>query len=151
MKKLGLMLLLLILPFGVSAASINVKALDTTVDGQTINYKGEMEDGSVAVMCKLYEGDVEIDYFSSAVTANKFEGSFKVAKSGTYKVNCANYEGGEFKSSEAEVVVDTATEEVPAAKSPKTYDAILIAIAVLAISVVGIAVSARYFVKRKEK
>ena len=135
MKKLGLLILLLVLPFAVNAAtSINVKSLDASVSGTTINYNGEMEDGSVAVMCKLYDGDNEIDYLSSQVNSNKFEGSFSVDKAGTYKLRCANYEGGEIK----EVEVTTTENKT----NPTTGDAIYtyIAIGAGALIVIGIIV-----------
>ncbi|MBR6073276.1 MAG: LPXTG cell wall anchor domain-containing protein [Bacilli bacterium] len=135
MKKLGLLILLLVLPFAVNAAtSINVKSLDASVSGTTINYNGEMEDGSVAVMCKLYDGDNEIDYLSSQVNSNKFEGSFSVDKAGTYKLRCANYEGGEIK----EVEVTTTENKT----NPTTGDTIYtyIAIGAGALIVIGIIV-----------
>ena len=135
MKKLGLLILLLVLPFAVNAAtSINVKSLDASVSGTTINYNGEMEDGSVAVMCKLYDGDNEIDYLSSQVNSNKFEGSFSVDKAGTYKLRCANYEGGEIKEVE---VTTTENKTNPTTKDPiYTY----IAIGAVALIVIGVVV-----------
>ena len=135
MKKLGLLILLLVLPFAVNAAtSINVKSLDASVSGTTINYNGEMEDGSVAVMCKLYDGDNEIDYLSSQVNSNKFEGSFSVDNAGTYKLRCANYEGGEIKEVE---VTTTENKTNPTTKDPiYTY----IAIGAVALIVIGVVV-----------
>lgn len=135
MKKLGLLILLLVLPFAVNAAtSINVKTLDASVSGTTINYNGEMEDGSVAVMCKLYDGDNEIDYLSSQVNSNKFEGSFSVDNAGTYKLRCANYEGGEIKEVE---VTTTENKTNPTTKDPiYTY----IAIGAVALIVIGVVV-----------
>ena len=135
MKKLGLLILLLVLPFAVNAAtSINVKSLDASVSGTTINYNGEMEDGSVAVMCKLYDGDNEIDYLSSQVNSNKFEGAFSVDNAGTYKLRCANYEGGEIK----EVEVTTTENKT----NPTTGDPIYtyVAIGAGALIVIGIIV-----------
>ena len=149
MKKLGLLLMLFILPLSVSAASVNVKSLDATTEGKTIKYNGEMEDGSVAVMCKLFNGDEEIDYLSSAVDSNKFEGSFTVNNGGTYKVACANYEGGEFKTTEVEVKEETPEEEKKES-TPNTYDNILSIVAIAGISLaalVGIALYIRKEVK----
>ena len=149
MKKLGLLLMLFILPLSVSAASVNVKSLDATTEGKTIKYNGEMEDGSVAVMCKLYNGEDEIDYLSSAVDSNKFEGSFTVTSDGTYKVACANYEGGEFKTTEVEVKEETPEEEKKES-TPNTYDNILSIVAIAGISLatlVGITLYIRKEVK----
>ena len=104
MKKLGILLLLFVFPMVVNAASINVKSLDASASGKAIKYSGEMESGSVAVMCKLYNGeDTEVDYLSSSVVSSKFEGTFTVSDAGKYKVSCANYEGGEIKSVDVEV------------------------------------------------
>ena len=149
MKKLGLLLMLFILPLSVSAASVNVKSLDATTEGKTIKYNGEMEDGSVAVMCKLYNGEEEIDYLSSAVDSNRFEGSFTVTSDGTYKVACANYEGGEFKSTDV-VVKEETTEEENKESTPNTYDNILSIVAIAGISLatlVGITLYIRKEVK----
>jgi len=149
MKKLGLLLMLFILPLSVSAASVNVKSLDATTEGKTIKYNGEMEDGSVAVMCKLYNGEEEIDYLSSAVDSNRFEGSFTVTSDGTYKVVCANYEGGEFKSTDV-VVKEETTEEEKKESTPNTYDNILSIVAIAGISLatlVGITLYIRKEVK----
>ena len=149
MKKLGLLLMLFILPLSVSAASVNVKSLDATTEGKIIKYNGEMEDGSVAVMCKLYNGEEEIDYLSSAVDSNKFEGSFTVTSDGTYKVACANYEGGEFKSTDV-VVKEETTEEEKKESTPNTYDNILSIVAIAGISLatlVGITLYIRKEVK----
>ena len=145
MKKIGLLLMLFILPLSVSAASVNVKSLDATTEGKTIKYNGEMEDGSVAVMCKLYNGEEEIDYLSSAVDSNKFEGSFTVTSDGTYKVACANYEGGEFKSTDVVVKEETSTEkeeevveEEKKESTPNTYDNILSIVAIAGVSLVSL-------------
>ena len=145
MKKLGLLLMLFILPLSVSAASVNVKLLDATTEGKTIKYNGEMEDGSVAVMCKLYSGDEEIDYLSSAVDSSKFEGSFTVTSDGTYKVACANYEGGEFKT--VEVEVKTSSEEEKE-KVPNTVDNILKYITIAGISLISL-ISIRLYMKKE--
>ena len=144
MKKLGLLILLLVLPFAVNAAtSINVKSLDASVSGTTINYNGEMEDGSVAVMCKLYDGDNEIDYLSSQVNSNKFEGSFSVDNAGTYKLRCANYEGGEIK----EVEVTTTENKT----NPTTGDPIYTYVAIGAGALIVIGVIVVIITKKKNK
>jgi hypothetical protein len=149
MKKLGLLLMLFILPLSVSAASVNVKSLDATTEGKTIKYNGEMEDGSVAVMCKLYNGEEEIDYLSSAVDSNKFEGSFTVTSDGTYKVACANYEGGEFKSTDV-VVKEETTEEEKKESTPNTYDNILSIVAIAGISL-AILVGITLYIRKEVK
>ena len=154
MKKIKYLIfsvLFLIPVVAYAADNPKVTALTATVSGRTINYSGTMESGAHAVMCKLYSGDNEIDYLSSAVDSNKFEGSFVVSEVGTYDVKCANYEGGEYKIVEAVVEVESATDEVTAVTSPKTYDAIIISIAILAISGIGIAGSFVYYKKSKQK
>ena len=119
MKKLGLLVVsLLLLPFIVSAASLpSVKTLDASTSGLTIKYNGTMEDGSYAVMCKLYDSDSnEIDLLSTSVSEKAFEGTFEVASAGKYTITCANYEGGAIKSVEVEV-----KEEVKE-NTPNTFD-----------------------------
>ena len=149
MKNLGLLLMLFILPLSVSAASVNVKSLNVTSEGKTIKYSGEMESGSVAVMCKLYSGDEEVDYLSSAVASNKFVGSFTVSSDGTYKVACANYEGGEFKTSEVEVKEETTAEEKKES-TPNTYDNILSIVAIAGISL-AVLVGIALYIKKEVK
>lgn len=116
MKKLLFVFsLLLIFPPCVFAESKpKVLTLKAETSGSTIGYKGTMEDGSTAVMCKLYnsEGE-EIDMLSTAVEENKFEGTFTVTSKGEYKISCANYEGGDFK----DVTVSAEGDDVP-----NTYD-----------------------------
>jgi len=131
MKKIiVLVLLLLVLPITVLAAEApKVTKLELKNDKQVITYTGEMEDGSLAVMCKLYNSkDEEIDYLSSSVDNNKFEGTFTVTKNDTYKVSCANYEGGEIKS---ETIVVKAA-------NPKTGDTMLLYVALGVVSVVAL-------------
>lgn len=149
MKKLGLLLMLFMLPLSVNAASINVKTLSVSVEDKTIKYSGEMEDGSVAVMCKLYNGEEEIDYLSSAVDSNKFEGSFTVTSDGTYKVACANYEGGDFKIEEVEVKEET-TEEEKKESTPNTYDNILSIVAIAGISLATL-VGITFYIRKEVK
>ena len=146
MKKFSLLafLLVLLIPFGVFAATTpNVKTLNAKATGSTVEYSGTMEDGSYAVMCKLYSADdEEIDLLSSAVEDGKFAGSFEDVPKGTYNVMCANYEGGDIKSVEVEV-----TET----KTPNTYDAgIKKSIILLIVAVVGI-VSTGVILKKKAR
>ena len=136
MKKLVIFVLLIIFPFTVNAATlnVNVKSLVAKAESKTIKYNGEMEEDSHAVMCKLYKGDDEVDYLSSAVDEHKFEGSFTVTSAGKYTVTCANYEGGDIKSTEVEVVEE---------KTPATSDKVLGYIALFllsAIAVVGLVI-----------
>ena len=88
-----------------------------------------MEDGSYAVMCKLYKGEEELDLLSSAVDSNNFEGEFTVTSNGEYKVACANYEGGEITEKKVEVT------EV---KNPKTSDKIMLYVSLAIISLIGV-------------
>ena len=107
MKKLKLFILtlLLILPFSVLAISYpKVLTLTAEVDGNKINYSGTIETGSHAVMCKLYNSqDEEIDKLSVAVNNFEFEGMFTTTTTGNYKVACANYEGGEIKTTNVSI------------------------------------------------
>lgn len=147
MKKISIFIIsiLLIVPISVLAAEINVKTLEATATGTTINYNGIMEDGAYAVMCKLYDKDSnEIDLLSSAVDNNKFSGSFEVSSSGDYTVSCANYEGGEYISKEVSVVEETieevkeTTTNTSTTKSPKTVDNIILYVSLSVISLIGI-------------
>ena len=101
MNKKSLLILALLLIFPISAfATENPKVLtlETNVDGNIIGYNGTTENGSYAVMCKLYNSsNEEINMYSLAVDNQEFEGTFIVSAAGTYKVRCANYEGGEIK------------------------------------------------------
>ena len=130
MKKIIVLLLLLVLPVTVNAAMAPaVTKLELKNDKQVISYTGEMENTAVAVMCKLFNSkDEEVDYLSSEVDAGKFEGSFTVTKNDTYKVSCANYEGGEIKS---ETIVVKAA-------NPKTGDTMLLYVALGVVSVVAL-------------
>lgn len=172
MKKISLFVIsiLLIVPMSVLAAEINVKTLKATATGTTINYNGTMEDGSYAVMCKLYKDDEELDLLSSAVENNSFEGSFTAPSSGEYKVYCANYEGGEIKSvdvtvknNKTETVEETTTEEVKTddvvatktsvkeedkKSNPKTYDGIMIFVSLLVVAIIGFTVTV--FLKKRK-
>lgn len=141
MKKVLLALLLIVLPVTVFAAeNLSVTKLELTNDKQVITFKGEMEDGSLAVMCKLYNSkDEEVDLYSTDVTANKFEGTFTVDKNDTYKVSCANYEGGEIKSET--IVVKNA--------NPKTGDSIYLYLTIGFISIIAIIGCTKFFKKEK--
>ena len=133
MKKIVLLLMLMVLPIAVNAASINVKSLDATLESNVVKYSGEMEDGSFAVMCKLINSkDEEVDYLSSEVDKAKFEGEFNVTKEDTYKVSCANYEGGEIKT------VDVKVSETKKEETPNTFDSIMLYVILLVASVVGL-------------
>ncbi len=113
MKKsiLFILTILLTLPFSVLAISYpKVLTLTADTDGNKINYSGTIEDGSHAVMCKLYNSqDEEIDKLSAAVNNSKFEGMFTTTTTGNYKVACANYEGGEIKRASVSIEEEGAT------------------------------------------
>ena len=140
MKKISLFIvsILLIIPFAVNAAeNPSVKSLEAKANDSTITYNGTMEDGSHAVMCKLYKGDEEVDLLSSAVDNNNFEGEFTVTEKGDYKVYCANYEGGAITT--ADVTVSKVEEDNKS--NPKTFDAIVIFISILVVSIIGFVVT----------
>ena len=144
MKKVLLALLLIVLPVTVFAAeNPSVTKLELTNDKQVITFKGEMEDGSLAVMCKLYNSNnEEIDLLSSAVDNKNFDGSFSNVADGTYNVACANYEGGEVKK--VEVVVNNT------ASNPNTYDAGISSFIIVSIvSILGIIGISIYMKKKK--
>ena len=145
MKKIIVLLLLLVLPVTVFAAEApKVTKLELKNDKQVITYTGEMEDGSLAVMCKLYNSNnEELDYLSTAVDTNKFEGKFTVSKNDTYKVSCANYEGGEIKSETIKV----------ANANPKTGDEVEIYCIVFAVSVAAVVIALMYpkYLKKNRK
>lgn len=158
MKKRFLFLIaLLAFPFIFAKAATEPKVLtlNATISGSTINYNGTMEDGSTAVMCKLYDtSDTELDLLSSPVDENEFSGTFNVAANGTYKIRCANYEGGEVK----EVTVGAKNSSNSSSESsskttvsnPKTYDAgIKNSMIMFVISLFGMLGSSLYL-KRKE-
>lgn len=100
MKKGHLLLLsLLVIPFSVLAANPKIEKLEAEAKDNTISYSGTTEEGSHAVMCKLYNSESEeVEKFSTAVDNKKFEGSFENVEAGEYTVYCANYEGGEIKN-----------------------------------------------------
>lgn len=150
MKKISLFIvaILLIIPFTVSAAEYKVVELNATTEGSTIKYDGTMEDGSTAVKCWLYEGETELNYFSSAVDSNKFNGTFTAPKKGEFIVKCANYEGGDLKEATVTIAdettntdTETKTEEKTSSKTsknPKTNDNILKFVSLMIISLIGL-------------
>ena len=135
MKKIILALVLILLPITVLAANPKVESLSLTNSKGVITFKGEMEEGSLAVMCKLYSGDDELDLFSTEVNENKFEGSFTVVKNDTYTVYCANYEGGDIKSE---------TIKVDDVVNPKTGDNVYIYCVVLAVCIAAAVIACMY-------
>ena len=144
MKKIIVLLLLLVLPITVFAAEPNVVKLELKSDKQVISYTGEMEDGSFAVMCKLYNSNnEELDYLSSEVNNKKFEGKFNISKNDTYKVSCANYEGGEIKAET--IKVENA--------NPKTGDFVEIYCIVFAFCIAALTLACAYpkFLKKNKK
>ena len=149
MKKVYLLLfsLLLIIPFGAFAASDpKILTLSAEGSGTKVTYKGTIEEGSYAVMCKLYDSKgEEIDLLSTEVDNKSFTGSFTDVPKGTYTLACANYEGGEVEK--IELILDGKT---VSAKNPNTYDSgIYINVILLAFSIVGIAVIIRNFKSRE--
>ena len=144
MKKIIVLLLLLVLPITAFAAEPNVVKLELKSDKQVISYTGEMEDGSFAVMCKLYNSNnEELDYLSSEVSNKKFEGKFTVSKNDTYKVSCANYEGGEIKSET--IKIENA--------NPKTGDLVELYCIVFAFCIAALTIACAYpkFLKKSKK
>lgn len=116
MRKLLALLTVLFIPFAVSAA--DVKTIEVDNINEIVIYEGTTDKDTYAVMCKLYNSEnKEIDMESQAVEDNKFSGSFLVADEGTYKVACANYDGGKFLSGEVEVKSKETEEKEEAAKT----------------------------------
>ena len=122
MKRFSLLCLsiLLLIPITVKAASApNIKTLEASTLENTVKYNGTVDDGSYAVMCKLFnEDNEEISLLSSAVENGTFNGTFTGVSKGTYNVACANYEGGEFKK--AEVIVNYTNTSNESKENPKT-------------------------------
>ena len=146
MKKLVVLLLLIIFPMTVNAAlaDLDVKELNASVESKTIKYSGKTGADSLAVMCKLYLGEDIVDYLSSEVNESKFEGTFTVNKAGKYTVYCANYSGGDIKSTEVEVVEETSS-------NPATSDKILGYVAVLLLCAIVVTGVILYFKKITKK
>lgn len=146
MKKITLfLLLLLIFPItALAAEKPKVESLTAKASKNEISYEGKMEDGSIAVMCKLFNSKgEEIDLLSSSVDEKAFTGKFSNVKKGSYKVSCANYEGGEIK---------TVSVKITGTNNPVTYDAgIKNNVIVLVASAIGIAGAAIYLKKQKNK
>jgi hypothetical protein len=161
MKKLLSLLIVLLIVITPTVFAADIKTVDASEDSSgKITVKGTADDSMVAVAVSLYEED---GTFIKVVTGsveddNTYEVTINM-EAKKYIVRVADYNGGNYiekevspnTTDETEDTTTTVTEEVTPVKSPKTFDAILIAVSVLVISVVGIAVSARYFVKRKEK
>ena len=149
MKKINLLILtvLFTLPFAVKAATTpKVLTVEATIDDTTIEYKGTTEEGVYAVMCKLYDAEGEVDLLSTSVDSQKFSGTFTAPKKGEYKVQCANYDGGEIKSAKV-----TAKEVVKAKDNPKTLDrGIATYVALIGVCILGI-VGALVYKNKKSK
>lgn len=113
MKKGKLLLLSsLLIPCSILAANPKVLTLTGEVKDNTINYSGTTEEGSHAVVCKLYNSkSEEVERFSTSVDNKEFEGSFKNVEAGDYTISCANYEGGEIKNVEVTVEKQEKAEE----------------------------------------
>lgn len=149
MKKiLSILAVLLILPITVFAAtSPVVLTLEPTTDNLIVNYKGTISAGSTAVMCELYDAnDEKVDFFSSAVDNGAFEGSVTSPSAATYKLRCANFEGGEIKEVE---VTTTAVEEKK--DNPTTKDPIYTYIAIGAVALIVIGVVVVFLTKKGKK
>ena len=144
MKKnsLFIFIMLLLIPFSVLAEELpSVKTLTAKANKSTINFNGTIEDGSHAVMCKLFnEKNEEIDLLSAAVDEEKFNGSFENVSNGTYNVACANYEGGEIEKTK--VLVNESS-------NPKTGDSILIYTVLFLISSIGMIIGNIYLRKQR--
>lgn len=150
MKKISLFIVsMLLIPVSILAATTpKIVTLTAENSGSTVNYSGTTEEGSHAVMCKLYNSDnEEVDLLSSPVDNESFKGSFTNVSNGTYNVACANYEGGEVKKVEV-IVGNVDTESIT--NNPNTYDAgIRNAIILSIISIVGIVCICIYLKKKK--
>ena len=109
-KLLYSLLVVLLIPFAVRAeGEPNVVTVNTHAEdnGNIILYDGTTENSAHAVMCKLLDGNNEIDMRSVEVenngTAGTFAGAFIAPDTGTYTIACANYEGGTIVSDEVTV------------------------------------------------
>ena len=146
MKKLGLLALLLIVPFFASAAELEVETLEASVSGSKISYSGTMQDGSLATTCKLLNSDnVEIDKLSTQVDSKKFEGDFTVASNGEYTVECADFDGGNYKSVKVTV---SEVAEAATSSNPGTGDIVMVYVGLLAFGILGAGIATFYLVKK---
>lgn len=138
--------LLLLLPISVFAASTpRIITLEANATEGEIKYNGTIEPNSYAVMCKLYNAkDEEMDLLSSPVSEEKFDGNFTVTESGNYKIACANYEGGEIKTTDVTVKLTETKED-----NPKTGDNIVLYMTIAGIAVVGLVVGVLVVKKKK--
>ena len=114
-KLLYSLLIVLLIPFAVRAAgepNVTFVSAHAEDDGNIILYGGETENSAHAVMCKLFDGDDEIDMRSVEVentgTDGTFAGTFIAPATGEYTISCANYEGGTIKTTN--VTVETMTQ-----------------------------------------
>ena len=152
MKKSGIIAAFAFaLIFAANAAALPVvETLEATADGAEISYSGTIEDGSYAVMCKLYQGDEEIDLLSSEVDGGKFSGSFTAPKADDYRVLCANYEGGDIMS--ADVTTEKGAEDAAKddVETPSTLDAGILR-PIIAIVVAGIVLGFVAFANNRKK
>jgi hypothetical protein len=143
-------LFLLAIPLTVNAALAGeVETITVKENGSKVEFSGTTDDNPIfAVMCKLFEEDKEVDKISVEVSDKKYEGEFTKVPNGTYKVSCANYGGGTFKSETIEVTKSDVKKE-----SPKTGDNMYVYCIVLALCVAAFVLAGMYprFLKKIKK
>ena len=151
MKKVFLLIVLFILPTSVFALNKDIIALDARANGNTISYNGTIESGAYAVMCKLYNSsNEEVDYFSSSVENDFFEGTLTAPGSGDYKVSCADFDSGNINSVNVSVG-DTSTSLLRTSDNPHTNDGILAYVFIFFIGMIGLISGSSYILKHKNK
>ena len=126
--------LLLVFPLTVNAALAGeVETITVKENGSEVEFNGTTNENPIyAVMCKLFDSsDKEVDKVSVEVADKKYEGKFTRVANGSYKVSCANYGGGDFKSATVKVTKSNIN-------NPKTGDAILTSVGILAVSTAGL-------------
>ena len=97
-----------------AAATYDVLTVEASQASGVVSFSGTTETGVLAVSCSLNSKDgEELDFTSTAVSDDKFSGSFEIEE-GDYDVKCANYDGGR-------IVVASVGEEVDSKEnSPET-------------------------------
>ncbi|MBQ3430406.1 hypothetical protein IJG21_03225 [Candidatus Saccharibacteria bacterium] len=98
-----------------AAATYDVLTVEASQASGVVSFSGTTETGVLAVSCSLNSKDgEELDFTSTAVSDDKFSGSFEIQE-GDYDVKCANYDGGRI------VVASVGEEEVDSKEnSPET-------------------------------
>ena len=166
MKKILSLLIVLAIVIAPSVFAGEIKTADASIDTNgKITVKGTTESSVVAVAVSIHDADGN---FIKMVTGSvKDDDTYEVTADmevNKYILKVADYHGGNFveievaplsdksegSTEEETSKVETTTEEVKSVNA-KTFDAIVISFVIFAVCAVGVAFSAKYFLKRKQK